>query len=76
MTFKIYDIENRSVVVKSGKVPSDLKIIVPMGLEALEMPLHNNVTIKSATNFGVYRIEFESQIKKKNFFKRLFDRSF
>ncbi|MDP5081574.1 MAG: hypothetical protein NWP87_02880, partial [Winogradskyella sp.] len=72
MTFKIYDIENRSVPIKSGVVEKDLKIIFPMDLEAYEMPLHNKLTIKSANNFGVYRIEFETS-EKKNFFERLFN---
>ncbi len=72
MTFKIYDIENRKRVVKYGEVTTELKIKFPMGLKQFEMPLHNTVTTKSAENFAVYRIEFEGQKKKKNFFGRLF----
>lgn len=71
MSFKIYDIENRSVVISSGNVENDLKIKFPMELKAFEMPLHNDVATKSANNFGVYRIEFDES-KKKNFLKRLF----
>jgi len=71
MTYKIYDIENRTAVVKSGEVVNDLKIKFPMALKPLEKPLHNTLAVKSADNFGVYRIELEKP-KKKSFFKRLF----
>lgn len=72
MQYKIYDIENRSVVVKSGEVGKDLKIEFPMGLKAIKMPLHNTKAKKSADNFGVFRIEFEAVKKKRGFFERLF----
>jgi len=72
MIYKIYDIENRSVVIKSGEVPNDLKIEFPMGLKQFEMPLHNTIATKSADNFGVYRIEFSEKEKRKTFFGRLF----
>lgn len=72
MTYKIYDIENLSVVVKSGEISEDLKITFPMGLKVLEMPLHNTVATKSADNFGVFRIEFTEKPKRKTFFGRLF----
>ncbi|WP_299118662.1 hypothetical protein [uncultured Winogradskyella sp.] len=71
--FKIYDIENRKVVVNSGKVSSDLKIKFPMGLQQFELPLHNTIATKSVDNFGVYRIEFENKKRRKNFFGRFFD---
>jgi hypothetical protein len=70
MTYKIYDIENRKVVVKSGKVDKNLKINFPMSLSAFEMPLNNTIAKKSADNFGVYRIVFKE--KKKGFFGRFF----
>ena len=72
MTYNIYDAENRSMVIKFGKVSRDLKIEFPMGLKQIEMPLHNTVAIKSADNFGVYRIEFTKKAKRKTFFGRLF----
>lgn len=71
MTYKIYDIENKSVVVKSGTVEKDLKIEFPMALKEIEMPLQNTLATKSANNFGVFRIEFEKP-EKKSFFKRFF----
>ncbi|MCB0398158.1 MAG: hypothetical protein KDD26_00775 [Winogradskyella sp.] len=71
-SFKIYDLENRNVVVKSGKLSENNKIIFPMGLKAFEKPLHNNIATKSANNFGVYRIVFEQEAKKQNIFKRFF----
>jgi hypothetical protein len=43
-----------------------------MGLEKIEMPLHNTVATKSVDNFGVYRIEFTEKPKRKSFFGRLF----
>ena len=70
--YKIYDIENRMVVAKSGKISKDMKITFPMGLEAFEKPLHNTIAEKSEDNFGVFRIEFEKPKKKKGFFSRLF----
>jgi parallel beta-helix repeat protein len=72
MEYKIYDIENRSVLIKSGKISKYLKIEFPMGLKAIEMPLHNTITKKSANNFGVFRIEFKAPKKKKGLFQRLF----
>jgi parallel beta-helix repeat protein len=72
MVYKIYDIENRNVVVKSGKTGKDLKIEFPMGLKTFEMPLHNSIAKKSSDNFGVFRIEFKPAPKKKGLFERLF----
>lgn len=72
MTFEIYDIENRTKMISSGKVTSDLTINFPMGLKQFEMPLHNTVATKSVDNFGVYRVEFSKQKKRKSFFGRLF----
>ena len=70
-TFKIYDIENRTVVITSGEISKNLKIEFPLALTRFEKPLHNNTATKSANNFGVFRIEFE-QPKKESLFKRLF----
>ncbi|WP_299111822.1 hypothetical protein [uncultured Winogradskyella sp.] len=70
--YKIYDIENRNVVAKPGKMPKNMKISFPMGLKAFEKPLHNSIAAKSADNFGVYRIVFEKQEKKKSFLERFF----
>lgn len=71
-SFKIYDIENRNKVVKSGTISKNEKITFPMGLEAFEKPLHNTIATKSVENFGVYRIVFEEKIKKRNIFKQFF----
>ncbi|MHA7844520.1 MAG: right-handed parallel beta-helix repeat-containing protein [Winogradskyella sp.] len=71
-SFKIYDLENRNVVVKSGELFENNKIIFPMGLKAFEKPLHNTVATKSADNFGVYRIVFDDNTKKQDIFKRIF----
>ena len=62
-SYKIYDLENRNIPVKSGTISNDLKVEFPMSLSEFERPLHNTIAIKSADNFGVYRIEFkESKI--------------
>lgn len=71
MTYTIYDIENRTVIAKSGKMPKSGKIKFPMALKSFEKPLHNTLAVKSAENFGVFRIEFKKP-KKGHFFKRLF----
>ena len=71
-TFKIYDIENRTSVIKSGKVSGDLKIKFSMGLEQFKIPLQNTVAAKSANNFGVYRVEFTNPKNRKIVFGRLF----
>ena len=73
MVYKIYDIENRHIIAKTGQVNNDLKIEFPMGLKAYEMPLHNTTAKKSEDNFGVYRIVFETTKMQKGFFKRLLD---
>ena len=73
MNYRIYDIENRAVVIKLGKVASNLKIEFPMSKTQLEMPLHNTTATKTANNFGVYRIEFSPAEKRKSFFGRFFD---
>jgi hypothetical protein len=72
MTYKIYDIENPSVVIKSGEISKDLKIVFPMGLKVLEKPLHNKLATKTADNFGVFRIEFTEKSRRNTFFGRLF----
>lgn len=71
-SFKIYDLENRNEVVKSGTISKDKKITFPMSLKDFELPLHNTVAAKSADNFGVYRIVFEEKTKKRDIFKRFF----
>ena len=70
-TYNIYDIENRTVVAKSGKLTDNLKVEFPLALTKFEKPLHNTKATKSSDNFGVFRIEFERPEKKK-FFKRIF----
>lgn len=71
-SFKIYDLENRNKVVKSGTISKNEKITFPMSLKAFEKPLHNTIAIKSADNFGVYRIVFEEKKQKRNVFKQFF----
>lgn len=71
MTYRIYDIENRTIVAKSGVISDDFKIEFPLSLTHFEKPLHNSTATKSANNFGVFRVEF-SKPEKKSFFKRLF----
>ena len=76
--YKIYDVENSIVVVKSGQLPEDFKVMFPMQLTAFERPHHNTLAQKTESSFGVFVIEFEAQktdqvsIEKDNFFKRFF----
>ncbi len=70
--YTIYDMENRDVVAKSGILGKDKKVVFPMGLSAYEKPLHNTIAKKSASNFGVYRIEFEKPRRKIGFLQRFF----
>ena len=72
MSYQIIDIENSAVVIKSGTVSTSKQIEFPMGLKAYEMPLHNTISTKSAVNFGVYRIEFSTNKKKRSLLDRLF----
>lgn len=75
-TFKIYDLENPKVVLKTGALSEDFKVTFPMQLSEFEKPLHNSLAKKTLSNFGVFSIEFESQkvaetsTKKLNFFDR------
>lgn len=71
-TFKIYDIENRNVVLKSGKLSGDKKITFPMTSSAYEKPLHNTIATKSAGNFCVFRVEFEAPKEKRGLLNRIF----
>ncbi len=57
--YKVYDVENPSVILISGIVPEDYKITIPMGSTAFEGPLHNEKAVKTSSNFGVFKIEFE-----------------
>jgi len=76
--FKIYDVENPKVVLKSGILSEDSKITVPMETSNFERPLHNTKAKKTLSNFGVFIIEFETETvvqespKKDNAFKRFF----
>lgn len=71
MGFKIYDLENRTEADASGKVPKNGIITFPMGLTEFQKPLHNTIAVKSADNFGAFRIVFEEAPKKKGLFQRL-----
>lgn len=72
--YEVYDIENRKVMLLSGKLGKDRLIKFRMNLSDFEKPLNNSIATKSKDNFNVYRIVFkEKEIKKKKgFFKRLF----
>jgi parallel beta-helix repeat protein len=69
-SYNIIDVENRKVVIKSGKTNKASKIVIPMILKEFEMPLHNTNSQKTLNNFGVYIVEFK---EKKSFFKRIFN---
>lgn len=68
-SYKIFDIENSSKIIKSGKISKRPKITFPMNLDYFEKPLHNEKAKKTPSNFGVYIIKFE---KKNSFFESLF----
>lgn len=72
--YEVYDIENRKVMLVSGKLGKDRLIKFRMNLSDFEKPINNSIATKSKDNFNVYRIVFkEKEIKKKKgFFKRLF----
>lgn len=77
--FKIYDVENPKVVLKSGTLSEDAKIVFPMQLTEIEKPCHNTKAKKTLSSFGVFILEFEefdsktSEKKKRaNAIKRFF----
>ena len=77
--YKIYDVENLNVILKSGILPVDGTLIFPMDNSNFEKPLHNTKAQKTLSNFGVFIVEFENNIpseistpKKDNVFKRFF----
>lgn len=59
--YRIYDLENPSVIIKTGVLAEDNKVTFPMGLTRFKKPLHNSVAKKTLSNFGVFEIEFEDQ---------------
>ena len=76
--FKIYDAENREVVLTKGSLDEDLKVEFPMGMQAFEKPLHNSKARKTLNSFGVYFIEFEgvNMSERKTFFGKLIKKLF
>lgn len=72
VTYKIYDVENRNVILKKGMVNEDLVVEFPMNVKAIEKPLYNTTAKKTLNNFGVYFIEFEGlkQAQRKSFLTR------
>lgn len=62
-TYKMYDVEYPDVVLKSGRLTPDFKIIFPMQLAEIERPLHNTLAQKTLTNFGVFILEFDQEKK-------------
>lgn len=73
--YKIYDVENRTVVVRSGVLGDDKKVTVPMSAIAFERPLYNQKTRKTPSNFGAFVIAFEanrtSSVEELNPFQKL-----
>lgn len=57
--YEIYDVENRSVMLVTGKLNETKKIKFKMELSDFEKPLHNSVSTKSNSNFNVFRIVFK-----------------
>ena len=51
--YRIYDVENPKVVLKSGTLPDDYRVSFPMQLSEIERPLHNTKAKKTLSNFGV-----------------------
>ncbi|MBO6606149.1 right-handed parallel beta-helix repeat-containing protein [Psychroserpens sp.] len=78
--YKILDVENPNVIIKTGQLNADMQIFIPMDGSEFKTPMHNTKAKKTMSDFGVYRIEFESlekievkaQQESKSFFKRLF----
>ncbi|WP_040278848.1 right-handed parallel beta-helix repeat-containing protein [Psychroserpens damuponensis] len=78
-TFKIYDVENPKIVLKSGVLQNNGNIVFPMNNLNFEKPLHNTKAQKTVSNFGVFIVEFEHSIpseistdQKDNALKRFF----
>ncbi|SDS03445.1 parallel beta-helix repeat (two copies) [Formosa sp. Hel1_31_208] len=79
LSYKLYDAERPNIILKSGTLSIDQKLIVPMQIADFQKPLHNTKAKKTLSSFGVYIVEFESalpvetsEIKKGNIFKRFF----
>ena len=76
LNYKIYDVENPNVTLKTGKLSEDFKITFPMQLTEFEKPLFKISAQKTLSNFGVFVIEFEDRHadqvsqKRDNIFKR------
>lgn len=60
-SYKIYDVENRKDIAASGIISADKTVSFPMGLTKFQKPLNNTLAQKTASNFGVFVIEFETQ---------------
>lgn len=65
-SYKIYDVENRKDIAASGIIPEDKTISFPMGLTQFQLPINNKLAQKTASNFGVFVIEFEDRIRTSN----------
>lgn len=57
--YEIYDVENRNVMLATGKLNETKKIKFKMELSDFDKPLHNSVSTKSNNNFNVFRIVFK-----------------
>jgi hypothetical protein len=59
-SYRIYDVENRNEIIASGIVDNNMQVNFPMRSIKFEAPLHNNITKKTLSNFGVFIIEFDN----------------
>ncbi|WP_460218193.1 right-handed parallel beta-helix repeat-containing protein [Psychroserpens sp. MEBiC05023] len=76
-SYKIYDVENSKVILRTGTLLEDRKITFSMELNDFEQPLHNTKAIKTLSNFGVFIVKFDDikqqkKVKRDNAFKRFF----
>lgn len=77
-TYSIYDVENPRIVIATGQLNTNKQVVVPMEHTTYMKPLHNAKAKKTMSNFGVYRIEFDSlstsetELKSEGFLKRFF----
>jgi|GEM_PF-1522855 len=60
-SYKIYDVENPETVLKHGTLSEEKTIVVPMQNNGFQQPLHNSKAVKTNSNFGVFRIEFNAE---------------
>ncbi|TXD85274.1 hypothetical protein ESY86_01660 [Subsaximicrobium wynnwilliamsii] len=59
--YQIYDVENPETILKSGMLSEAKEVQFPMQSAAFQKPLHNTSAKKNLSNFGVFRIVFETE---------------